>query len=97
MLTTNEYIKRIKSKEAILRNKYGITSMSLFGSVSRGEQMEGSDVDIYVDMAPNLLMMVNLKRYLETTLETPVDVVRKHKHINPYLLKEIDKDGILIF
>ena len=26
----------------------------------------------------------------------PVDVVRMHKHTNPYLLKEINKDGIYV-
>ena len=26
-----------------------------------------------------------------------VDVVRLHKHINPYLLKEIENDGIYVF
>lgn len=26
-----------------------------------------------------------------------VDVIRMHKHINPYLLDEINKDGIYIF
>ena len=29
--------------------------------------------------------------------ECPVDVVRLHKHINPYLLKEIENDGIYVF
>jgi len=97
MQTTSEYIDKIKAIESVLREKYGIRSLRIFGSVSRGEQKEGSDVDVFVEMTPNLFLMVNLKRYLEETLQTSVDVVRKHNHINPYLLDEIEEDGINVF
>ena len=26
----------------------------------------------------------------------PVDVIRMHKHMNPYLLKDINRDGIYV-
>jgi uncharacterized protein len=35
-------------------------------------------------------------KYMKTTKECSVDVVRMHKHINPYLLEEINKDGIYV-
>lgn len=34
-----------------------------FGSVSRNEQKEGSDVDICVDMEPKMFLVVRLKRF----------------------------------
>jgi predicted nucleotidyltransferase len=39
---------------------------------------------------------VRLQRYLEQLLECPVDVIHMHKHINPYLLKDINRDGIYV-
>jgi predicted nucleotidyltransferase len=70
--------------------------LRLFGSVSRDEQHEGSDVDVCVDMEPQAYLMVRLKRFLEQLLGCPVDVIRMHKHINPYLLQEIEQDGIYV-
>ena len=65
MKTTKEYISLISSHADELKKVFGIKSLLIFGSVSRNEQHEGSDVDVCVD-------------------------------INPYLLEEINKDGIYV-
>ena len=79
-----------------LKKDFGVRSLCLFGSVSRNKQKEDSDVDICVEMKPKAFLVVRLKRYLENLLESPVDLVRKHKHMNPYLLREIEQDGIYV-
>lgn len=94
MKTTKEYILLISSKADELKRDFGIKSLRIFGSVSRNEQHEGSDVDVCVDMEPKAYMVVRLKRFLEDLLQCSVDVIRLHKHINPYLLDEIDREGI---
>ena len=96
MKTTKEYILLISSKAEELKRDFGIRSLRIFGSVSRNEQHEGSDVDVCVDMEPKAYMVVRLKRFLEDLLQCSVDVIRLHKHINPYLLDEIDREGIYV-
>ena len=96
MRTAKEYIDLISAHADELRSQFGIRSLRLFGSVSRGEQREDSDVDICVDMEPSLYLLVRLKRFLEQLLQCSVDVVRMHKHINPYLLENIERDGIYV-
>lgn len=96
MKTTKEYISLISSKAEELKRDFGIRSLRIFGSVSRNEQHEGSDVDVCVDMEPKVYMVVRLKRFLEDLLQCSVDVIRLHKHINPYLLDEIEKEGIYV-
>ena len=96
MKTTKEYISLISSQTEELKRDFGIRSLRIFGSVSRNEQHEGSDVDVCVDMAPKVYMVVRLKRFLEDLLQCSVDVIRLHKHINPYLLDEIEKEGIYV-
>ena len=96
MKTTKEYISLIASKAEELKRDFGIRSLRIFGSVSRNEQHEGSDVDVCVDMEPKAYMVVRLKRFLEDILQCSVDVIRLHKHINPYLLDEIDREGIYV-
>lgn len=96
MKTTKEYILLISSKAEELKRDFGIKSLRIFGSVSRNEQHEGSDVDVCVDMEPKAYMVVRQKRFLEDLLQCSVDVIRLHKHINPYLLDEIDREGIYV-
>ena len=94
MKTREEYIALIASHAEELQNTFGITSLRLFGSVARNEHHKGSDVDVYVEMPPKFFLVVRLKAYLEELLDNPVDIIRKHQHLNPILLKEIEKDGI---
>ena len=96
MKTKREYIKLIENQEDELRKNFGVRSLRLFGSVSRGEQLENSDVDVCVEMEPRAYLIVRLKRYLEQLLGCSVDVVRMHKHMNPFLLQEINQDGIYV-
>ena len=96
MKTTNEYIELIKAHAEELRTDFGVRTLRLFGSVSRGEQHESSDVDVCVEMEPTLYLVVRLKRFLEQLFQCSVDVVRIHKHMNPYLLKDIERDGIFV-
>lgn len=96
MNTTPEYIQKLASHANELKSSFGIRSLRLFGSVSRNEQKDGSDVDVCVDMPADAFVVVRVKRYLEKLLDCPVDVVRLHPHMNPFLLKEIDRDGIYV-
>lgn len=96
MKTKGEYIELIKAHTSELQTMFGIRSLRLFGSVSRGEHHEGSDVDVCVEMEPQAYLIVRLKRFLEHLLECSVDIVRMHKHMNPFLLEEINRDGIYI-
>lgn len=51
----------------------------LFGSVARGEEREGSDIDLLVDFAPgsSLLDLMHLHSELEVLPRHPVDVVSR--------------------
>lgn len=80
-----------------LRTEYGVRSLRVFGSVARGESKDSSDVDLFVDMPPKALKMVALQYYLQGILGRGVDLVRARSTLDPFLLSEIDRDGITIF
>ena len=80
-----------------IRSEFGVRSMQMFGSMARDEENNGSDVDIFVDMPPKAFKMVSLKQYLQELLGRAVDVVRNHSHLDPFLINEINRDGITIF
>ena len=48
-MTKDECVVLLKRYMNILKSKYGITSLSLFGSTARGDQKVGSDIDLFVE------------------------------------------------
>ena len=96
MITKNECIKLLQSCADTLRERFGVRTLRLFGSVARDEQKATSDVDICVEMTPKLYLFVELGLYLEELLGCRVDVVRMHHNMNAILKNEIEKDGIYV-
>lgn len=76
--------------------KYGVTRLGVFGSVACNEATDGSDVDIIVEMPPDLFQMVHMKEELETLLVAPVDLIRDHKHLNALLKKRIEREAVYV-
>ena len=97
-MNKDECITLLKKYMNILKEKYGITSLSLFGSTARGDQKEGSDIDLFVDTeTPNPFLLMEAKEFLEKATGTSVDIVRNHQNLNPRLRRRILKDGVFIF
>ena len=57
MKTTSEYTDLIKAHLDEFRTQFGIRTVCLFGSVSRGEQHDGNDIDVCVEMESRLLLV----------------------------------------
>ena len=96
MKTRSEYIALLQARADVLRERFGVRSLRLFGSVARGEQKDTSDVDVCVEMEPKLYLLVELGMFLEELFGCHVDVVRMHRNMNVFLKKEIEKDGICV-
>lgn len=97
MRSTKEYIQILHNHAEILKSKYGITSLLLFGSVARGEQNDNSDIDVFVNMPPIFYNACAANDYLENILDCHVDLVRNHSNITPFFKQQIEKEGIKIF
>jgi predicted nucleotidyltransferase len=97
MCTRSQCISRLQEAAPHIRKEFGVTALSLFGSMARGDNREGSDVDVFVDMPPKAYRVVALKLYLQDLLGEDVDVVRKSPYLDEFLLREIERDGICIF
>ena len=48
---TTEYARILREHMPELERDYGVASLALFGSYVRGEQQEGSDLDVLVDFS----------------------------------------------
>ena len=97
MLDRTETIEKLKTTRQYLGEHYGVYSMMLFGSLARNEQREDSDVDICVEMKPNLFNQAGVKIYLQELLGCDVDVVRMRERMNPLFKQQILKYGIRVY
>ena len=86
MHTAERVIATLRAHEAELRQA-GLRSLSLFGSVARGETETDSDIDLAAEFDPaarmDLLQLTALERRIAELLGRPVDLlsepVEKHR------------------
>lgn len=92
-------IKILQRHENELRAR-GIIHAALFGSVARGEAGPKSDLDILIEIDPELKLDIfayaGLKRYVAGLFRGPVDVVNKGA-LKPYLRQPISADAVYAF
>jgi uncharacterized protein len=79
MTDSEQIILRIKEVLPALREKYGLTSVGIFGSYVRDNQRRGSDVDILVEFEEpiSLFRFMALEHELEDLIGRKVDLVMK--------------------
>lgn len=97
MCTRQQCISRLTASAPYIRDAFGVKSLCLFGSMARGDNHEGSDVDVCVDIAAKAFNLVRLKIFLQELLGVSVDVIRLSPRLDPFLVTEIQRDGICIF
>ena len=88
---------RIKNNLVPILNKHNISYCYLFGSYSRGEARENSDVDLLIDTDITGLQFFELVEEIRTSLHKKIDLLRLKdlSSDNPIILK-ILKEGIRI-
>ncbi len=86
-------IDTIKQKVVPILKEAGVKHSAIFGSIVRGEEKKGSDIDILVDLPREVTLFgfVGLKHKLEDALGKKVDLVEYKgikPRLKPYILNE---------
>lgn len=80
--------------------RFGVSGLSLFGSVGRDEAAPKSDIDLLVEFMPGrptgMFELIDLKRWFEGHLGHPADIVTPSS-LKPRLKARILKEAIRIF
>ncbi|NLN88489.1 MAG: nucleotidyltransferase family protein [Syntrophomonadaceae bacterium] len=93
---TRELLQEIQQKREQIINiseSHGAYNVRVFGSVTRGDENEQSDIDFLMDFVPgsSLIDLISVKQSLEELLNRKVDVVTEkalHPGIRDTALKE---------
>ncbi len=99
MKTLDEVKTRLEELKPILKQRYQVETIGIFGSYSRKEQKSKSDVDILVTfIEPNdidLIDFIEIKQFLRRRLKVKVDLVKKSA-LKPMIRDKILEETIYI-
>ena len=98
-MNSPDAIAILRQSEPALRER-GVLHAALFGSVARGENHSGSDVDIMVEINPEARITVfdyvELKEYIASLFDGPVDVVNRDG-LKSYVAPAATADAVYAF
>lgn len=90
-----DILNYLKSNQEYYHNQFGIQFIGLFGSFSRNEANENSDIDILYkiekDKKLSMFKYLKLTKQLEENLHKKIDLVRDET-LKPQLKSYIQKD-----
>ena len=94
---TEEFISTLRKHLPELRERFGVESLGVFGSYVRGEEREGSDLDVLVEfrVVPGLLQFVAPKNHLSDTLNVNVDLVMR-RALKPHIGKRVLEEVVVV-
>ena len=97
METLKEAKRILKKNKPILKDKFGVKEIGIFGSFVRGETRKRSDIDILVEFSkiPGIFEFMDLEDYLRKVLKNKIDLVRK-KALRVELRDNILKETVFI-
>lgn len=100
MKVNMEDVKLILEKhKLLLKDKYGVKTLGIFGSVARGDNKDRSDIDILVEFSERssalLFDFIDLKDYLRKILKRKVDLVTK-KGLKKAIKKSVLQETVYV-
>ncbi len=92
MATLQSIRKILQLHKSRLISTYGLKNIAIFGSYSRNQQNDASDLDILVEFSrPVGIEFIDLAEELEGLLNIKVDLVSRNG-VRPEYLKQIESD-----
>ena len=86
---------------ADLAQRWRLREVCVFGSVARGEEGPGSDIDLLVEFEDeadwSLLDVARLQGEIEDLTSRPVDLVERAALVNPYRRRSVTRDARLLY
>ncbi len=88
-------LSKLRRNIRVIRRRFAVKGLSVFGSVARNETTRKSDVDVLVEFKNRATfdLFMDLKFYLEDLLDASVDLVTD-KAVRPEIRQTIEQEKI---
>lgn len=92
--TKDEILELLRREEPVLRGRFKVKTIGLFGSFVRNAPRRGSDIDLLVEFTEpvGMFLYIDLEDHLSDLLGRKVDLVMKSAlkpHIGAEILREV--------
>jgi predicted nucleotidyltransferase len=89
-MTIRQRLQLLKADVLAVARRHGASNLRIYGSIAKGEEHSGSDLDLLVDLTADqtLLGLISLRQELEDLLGCPVDVTEAET-LHPLIRSEI--------
>ena len=97
MKTLQEIKVELETLKPTLRERFGVETIGVFGSYTRGEQTKKSDIDILVtfskDTQVGFFKFLELEEFLTKKLGVKVDLVTKNA-LKPFIKDQVLRETV---
>jgi uncharacterized protein len=96
-MNTIEALRSRRNEILRIASEHGAQDVRVFGSVARGESVQGSDLDFLVRLEAgySLLDLIAIKQDLEDLLSCEVDVVTESA-LSPYIREQVLQEATML-
>ncbi len=94
-MTRDQIVEALAQQKPVLRSRFGVTSIALFGSAARDQVTDSSDIDILVtfDGPADSRRYFGVQFHLEDLFGRPIDLVTD-KALRPELRQSVEQDCV---
>jgi len=95
MTERDEVLFILRREAPVLKEQFGVTKIGLFGSVARNEAGEQSDIDLLIELDPDVVRYskyCDLEDYLQSLFRRRVDIITTDgvsPHFKPYMYEDV--------
>lgn len=95
MRSKEDILRCLNENREVLKERFGVEKIALFGSVARDDATENSDIDLFVSFDRRTFRKIAATwNFLEKKLGNKVDLVYDHPGLRESLRREIERDMI---
>ncbi len=95
-MTRDNILNFLRHNKTLLRQRFGITSISLFGSYARGDANKDSDIDLLIETNnKSFRNRYTLKKFLEESFQKKVDIGYLSS-LHPFIKKQVEKEMVSV-
>ncbi len=93
MLTAQKILSQIHQAKPLLQEQYNVQEIALFGSYSRNQQNENSDIDVLVSLSSSsYINLCHIKYFLQSIFPENVIQVVTQNGMKPAYFEAIKED-----